>query len=105
MDDDVRFDLGHQVENALPITNIDIVMFIARDILAQTLQRPSCVAFGSKENGSLVVVDTVNLESGLTKMDTDFRPNQATRTGHQRFLTHLYHCETGTLVPTIMAKR
>ena len=61
MDDGIRTDLSNEVDYSLTIADIDLVMNESRKSGGEALLIPSGVALRTKEDGTLVVVDSMNL--------------------------------------------
>lgn len=88
MDDGIGFDFGNKLQNALPVSNVDIVVGVVRDTAPQAVQGPACVTLGTEENGPFIVVDTKNLKAVTSQMQAHFGPDQSTGAGNERFLFH-----------------
>jgi hypothetical protein len=58
--DDAGSDLAHERENAGPIPDIELVVHEAFQLAGESLLVPAGVALGPKEDGPLVIVDSVN---------------------------------------------
>lgn len=59
MNDDVRFHARHEVENALAVANIHLVMLKSGDRILQSGLIPAC-RLGARKSSALVVVHPVN---------------------------------------------
>src|SRR5690349_9898089 len=63
VDDDVRPQLLHKFENAFAISNVQRVVPVVRNLIAEARQRPARVALGPEEHSAMVAIDTGNLEA------------------------------------------
>ena len=78
VDDGIRLYLGNQINDSLSVTNIKFVMDETLDIALETLLIPSGIALGAEKDGSLIVVDSMDLISKfLGKIMTYLRTDQA----------------------------
>jgi len=66
MDDGVRLHLSNQIEDALAVADIEFVMDKALQVFLEALLVPTCVALRAKEDGALVVIDSMDLVAELT---------------------------------------
>ncbi len=77
VDDGIRLYLGNQINDSLSVTNIKFVMDETLDIALETLLIPSGIALGAEKDGSLIVVDSMDLISKfLGKIMTYLRTDQ-----------------------------
>ena len=86
MDDGIRLDFRHEVQNARAVADVEIVMRVASNVRPKTVQRPACIALGSEENSSFIVVDTKDPKPVAGQMQAYFGPNQPTGACNERFL-------------------
>ncbi len=61
VDDGIGPDLGDQVEDSLPVADVEFVVDEALQVLLEALLVPSGVSLRAKENGTLVVIHPVDL--------------------------------------------
>jgi len=57
----VRSNRPNQLQDTIPVSDVDFVMFKASDLLLQTRLVPACIPLGAKENGALIVINSVYL--------------------------------------------
>jgi len=63
----------YQLQDRITIPNIDGVMFVPINFGGKSFEDPTCVPLSTKENCTLVVVDTRYSESKSVEVDTHFR--------------------------------
>jgi hypothetical protein len=80
VDDQVRPHFVEQRQHALAVPNIERRMPVTGDLLAQVLEHPTGVALRPEENGPMIVVDPVNLESLVSEEPANLGANQPART-------------------------
>jgi hypothetical protein len=61
------------------------------DVTAEAFETAAGVAFGSKEDGAVIVIDADNRIAQLTEINRDFRANQAAGARYQYGLIALQH--------------
>ena len=61
MDDGVWLYLGNQLNNTLTITDVEFVVNESFEIAFEPMLVPAGITLGTKENGTLVVIDSVNV--------------------------------------------
>ena len=57
-----------QPKDAVPIANVNFIMFIPRDVAAQPVKCPRSITFWPQQHGTLVIVDTKYRKSSLVEM-------------------------------------
>ena len=77
VDDDVGFDFGNEVENALSVANVEFVVGEAGDEISEAFLIPARVALRSKKCRTLVVVHPVDRAALAGKKDGDFGTDEA----------------------------
>ena len=77
MDDDVGLNFGNEVENALPVADVEFVVGEARDEISEAFLVPARVALGSKKCRALVVVHPVDGTALAGEKDRNFGTNEA----------------------------
>ena len=77
VDDDVGFDFGNEIQNALPVTDVDFVVGEARDEIGEAFLVPARIALGSKKCRALVVVHPVDGTALAGEKNRDFGTDKA----------------------------
>ena len=85
MDDDIGFDFCNEVENALPVPDVQFVVGEARDEIGEALLIPARVALGAKKCRALVVVHPVDGTALAGEKNRDFGTNEAGGAGDEGF--------------------
>lgn len=85
VDDNVGFDFGNEVENALPVANIEFVVGEAGDQISEAFLVPTRVALGPKKCRALVVVHPVDGTALPGKKDGYFGTDEAGRASDEGF--------------------
>ena len=92
MDDDVGLNFGNEVENALPVADVEFVVGEAGDEIGEAFLVPSRVALGSKKCGALVVIHPVNGTALPGKKEGNFRTDESGRPGDEGFHREIIWC-------------
>jgi len=61
VDDGIGLYFGHQVDDPLSVADIQLVVDEALQLALKTMLVPPGVTLGAKEDGTLVVIDSVDL--------------------------------------------
>lgn len=85
MNNRIWLNFGHEVQNALPVADVEIVMRVVGDVRSEAVQRPTGIAFRSEKDRPLVVVDTENAEAVSRQVQANFRADQPARAGDEGF--------------------
>ena len=85
VNDDVRFHACHEVENALAVANIHLVVLKSGDRILQSGLIPPRVALRTKKSSTLVVVHPVNGAALTGKKKRDLGTDQAGGASDERF--------------------
>ena len=72
MNDYRRFQFRKEAEDSVPISDVHRVMGVTVKFVPQPLKHPTCIALGTKKNGTLVVVHTSNAKAQSIKVETHF---------------------------------
>src|ERR1051326_7639915 len=83
-----RLEFLDQPENACPIANIQLVMNESGKAARETVLVPASVSLRPEENLTLVIVNTVDLESASVEKSAHLRPDQARRSRYQTDFAH-----------------
>jgi hypothetical protein len=85
MDDDVGFDLRNEIENALPVADVEFVMGETRDEISEAFLVPARVALGAKKCRALVIVYPVDGAALAGEKEGNFGTNEARGTSDEGF--------------------
>lgn len=85
MDNRIWLNFGHEVQNALPVADVEIVMRVVGDVRSEAVQRPTGIAFRSEKDRPLVVVDAEDAEAVSREVQANFRADQPARAGDEGF--------------------
>ena len=85
VDDDVGFYLCNEVENTLPVANVEFVVGEAGDEISEAFLVPTRVALGSKKCRALIVIHSVDGTALAGEKDRDFGTDEAGGAGDEGF--------------------
>ena len=77
VDDGVGLEIGDEIEGALAVTDVELVVVEVLDELGEALLIPTCVALRTEENSALVVIEAVDFPAEVGEMKTNFRADEA----------------------------
>jgi hypothetical protein len=83
MDDGIGFEPGNEVENALTIPDVELVMGEVFQLGGEAVLIPAGIALLAEEDGALVVVHAVDVPAELVEVDADFAADEAGGTGDE----------------------
>ena len=83
VDDGVGFDRFEEVENALAVADVELVVGKGLEGGLEPLLVPAGIALFPEENGALVVVDPVEGPAFFSEKDADFRTDEAGGSGDE----------------------
>jgi hypothetical protein len=63
---------SNQIENALPIPHVELMVLKARKFSLKAVLIPPCITFRSEKRRPLIVVDAVNTIAGFSKIRAHF---------------------------------
>jgi hypothetical protein len=65
VNDQVRLQFLHEGQDGFAIADVDRLVAVIRNLGPQLPEHPACVALGSEEDGSMVIVDSRDRKSQL----------------------------------------
>lgn len=90
VDDGIGLDLGDEVEDALTVADVELVMDEALQVFLEALLVPSGISLRAEEDGALVIINSVNLVTELAREVVAYlRADQARRSGDEEFFGHV----------------
>ena len=92
VDDDVGLDFGNEVENALPVADVEFVVGEAWDEVGEAFLVPARVALGSKKCRALVVIHSVDGTALAGEKDRDFGTDEAGGASDEGFHREVMWC-------------
>ena len=81
----IRTHVFQKIEHTLTVSDVQFMMLISVNQASKSLLIPAGVTLRSEKDGSLIVVDTMNLPALRSKVETDLGPNESRRTGDEQF--------------------
>jgi len=82
VNDGIRLHLSNQIEDALAVADIELMMNEPLEIALKTLLIPTCVSLRTKKDSALIVIDPMNLILKLLgKIVTNLGTDQARGSG------------------------
>ena len=89
VDDGIRADFCDEIDHSLPIPNINFMMNEAGKLGRKTLLVPPRVTLRTEEDGTLVVIDAVDLITEfIGEVLADLGTDEARGTGNEEFFSH-----------------
>ena len=85
----IRTHLPQEFQHAFAVADVQFVVLISLNQRSESLLIPAGVTLRSKEDGSLIVVDTMNLPALRREVETDLGPNESRRTGDEQFFMRI----------------
>ena len=75
VDDHRRSHACHEIQHALPVADVELVVPVRRQLTLQTLLVPASVSLRTEEHGALVVVHAVHVEAVAREIAADLAPD------------------------------
>ena len=90
MNDSIGLKLFNEIEHALPISDIELIMAEGGNGFQQTIFVPERIPLLPEEDCPLVVVNTMNFTSLPGEEKSDLRSNKAGRTSNEYFFQQVF---------------